>query len=219
MPFAVIAAGAPAPAAPLPPRRRARGPWAPSAAGPYKLPREAADRLTAALAGFRNREAAFALAVFLGRFWSAPARLMLGFPIDRRALADHPLLGLSEHQVRAARETLEAIGFITRQDPEDGRHFQRTADGPHRRPTIFRFGADYLPAFATANRRTQTARRPIAPIRPSPTLTKSSRAVASHKQSSGGAVLLMGDQRPPQAEEPESPLEAALARWRKAIEG
>lgn len=212
-------AGAVAPARPLPPTRRSPGPWAPAAAGPYKLPRAAEERLTVALSSYRNREQAYALAVFLGRFWTAPARLELGFPVDRRALADHPLLGLTEHQVRAARDTLEAVGFIARQEPEDGRHYQRSADGPHRRPIIFRFGLDYLPAFATANKRA-AARRPLAQTRPSSTPIRSSSPAVSHKQTLGGAVVLMGEQRRlAEAGAPESALEAALGRLGRAIEG
>lgn len=203
----------------LPPARRPRGPWAPTTTGPYKLPRVVEERLTVALASFRNREQAYALAIFVGRFWTAPARLVLGFPVDRRALADHPLLGLSEHQVRAARDTLEAVGFLARQEPEDGRHYQRTADGPHRRPIIYRFGLDYLPAFATANRRTST-RWPVTTAGRSSVPARSSSPTVSHKQTLGGAVVLMGEKhRLPEADAPESALDAALARWRRAIEG
>src|SRR4051812_30904293 len=76
---------------PGPAPRRSRGlrrPFTPSLpAGPYRLPRDVCDRLAAALAAFRNRDAAFALAVFLGRFWSSPNRLLTAFPIDRRELA------------------------------------------------------------------------------------------------------------------------------------
>ncbi|WP_410824350.1 hypothetical protein [Methylobacterium oryzisoli] len=168
--------------------------------------------------GHRNRDAAYALAVFVARFWSAPARLELGFPVDRRALAEHPLLGLSEHQVRAARDTLEAIGFIARQEPEDGRHYRRTADGPHRKPIIFRFGLDYQAAFVVANKRA-TARRPIAQTRTASTPIKSSSIAVSHKHPEAEAVVLMGGQSLPRAEEPESALEGALARLRKAVEG
>ena len=60
-----------------------------------------------ALASFRNRDAAFALAVFVGRFWSAPGRIEQDFPIDRRALANRPDLGLTEAKVRGAIRTLE----------------------------------------------------------------------------------------------------------------
>src|SRR3954447_20208166 len=73
---------------PAPRRSRSnRQPFTPSSpAGPYRLPHEVCDRLAAALVPFRNRDAAFTLATFLGRFWSTPSRLLTAFPIDRRAL-------------------------------------------------------------------------------------------------------------------------------------
>src|SRR5215218_3998126 len=68
---------------PAPRRSRSnRRPFTPSSAGPYRLPRDVRDRLASALAPFRNRDAAFALAVFLARYWSTPARLLAAFPID-----------------------------------------------------------------------------------------------------------------------------------------
>src|SRR3954447_26114056 len=70
----------------LPSIRRlgSRRPFTPSSAGIYRLPHDVRDRLAAALAPCRNRDAAFALATFLGRFWSTPARLLTSFPIDRQ---------------------------------------------------------------------------------------------------------------------------------------
>ena len=44
-------------------------PYTPSSAGVYRLPHDVRDRLAAALAPYRNRDAAFALATFLARFW------------------------------------------------------------------------------------------------------------------------------------------------------
>jgi len=103
---------------PHPAPRRSRGvrrPFAPlHESGPYRLPYDVRDRLTAALAPFRNREAAFALAVFLGRFWSMPNQLLTAFPIDRRVLADHAALGLTEARVRGAIRVLEEVGFLDR---------------------------------------------------------------------------------------------------------
>src|SRR5215207_10642272 len=90
----------PLPRQPASRRRNARRPYTPSSAGVYRLPHDVRDRLAAALAPYRNRDAAFALATFLGRFWSMPARLLTAFPIDRRELADHAALGLTEARVR-----------------------------------------------------------------------------------------------------------------------
>src|SRR4051795_2221300 len=101
---------------PAPRRSRSnRRPFTPSlSAGPYHLPHDVRDRLTADLAPYRNRDAAFALAVFLGRFWSTPARLLTAFPIDRRELADPAALGLTEARVPGAIRTLEEVGFLDR---------------------------------------------------------------------------------------------------------
>src|SRR3954454_18053930 len=88
-------------ARPLASRRRSvRAPFRPTIGeGHYRLPGGIADRLTAALAPFRNREAAFTLALFLARFWSVPGRVSGAFPIDRRALSDHAGLELTEARV------------------------------------------------------------------------------------------------------------------------
>src|SRR3954451_5037099 len=101
---------------PRPPSGRRRGcrrPFAPSRAGVYRLPHDVHDRLAAALAPYRNRDAAFALATFLGRFWSTPARLLAAVPIDRRELGEHAGLGLTEARVRGAIRALEEVGFLS----------------------------------------------------------------------------------------------------------
>src|SRR3954467_1821855 len=103
---------------PRPARARVRSlrrPFTPSCtAGPYRLPHEGGDRLVSALAPARNRDAALALAVFLGRFWSTPNRLVSAFPIDRRELAGRADLGLTEAQVRGAIRALGEAGFLDR---------------------------------------------------------------------------------------------------------
>src|SRR3954452_18887805 len=169
-------------------RPRLRGlssPFLPAeGASPYRLPREVSDRLAIALMPARNREAAFALARFLARFWSTPSRLLTAFPIDRRALANRPDLGLTEAQVRGAVRALENVGFLDRALPEKGSAYR--AVGPagelHRKPVLFRFGGEYAPLFVAANNRATAAHggqeRARRQIRPAPASRPSARAVA-----------------------------------------
>ena len=112
----------------------------------YRLPHDIRDRLAASLAPFRNREAAFALAVFLARFWSVPGRVSGSFPIDRRALTDHQDLQLTEARVRGAIKTLEAVGFLERAIPATGSQYKQVGEGLHRKPILFVFGSEYGPA-------------------------------------------------------------------------
>src|SRR4051812_47210967 len=145
---------------PRPPSTRRRGsrrPFAPSQGGMYRLPHDVRDRLASALAPCRNRDAAFALAVFLGRFWSTPARLLAAFPIDRRELAAHAVLGLTEARVRGAIRALEEVGFLDRALASGSTH-RPTPDGLHRKPILFMFGSGYGPLFSAANRRAAAAR-------------------------------------------------------------
>src|SRR3954467_12393615 len=149
---------------PRPARARVRSlrrPFTPSKnAGPYRLPHDVWDRLVSGLAPARNRDAALALARFLARFWSTPSRLLTAFPIDRRALANRPDLGLTEAQVRGAVRALENVGFLDRALPEKGSAYR--AVGPagelNRKPVLFRFGGEYAPFFAAANNRAAAAR-------------------------------------------------------------
>ncbi len=139
--------------------RSVRRPFRPSAGeGGYRLPHDVRDRLSAALAPFRNREAAFALATFLARFWSVPGRVASAFPIDRRELAGRPDLGLTEKRVRSAITTLEAVGFLERAIPPSGSRYKATEDGLHRKPILYVFGSEYGSAFVLANKRAQAAR-------------------------------------------------------------
>src|SRR3954466_6163620 len=146
---------------PHPALRRSRSnrrPFTPSPpASPYRLPRDMRDHLAADLRPFRNRDAAFALATFLGRFWSTPNRLLTAFPIDRRELADHAALVLTEARVRGAIRTLEEVEFLDRAIASGSTH-KPTPEGLHRKPVLFLFGSDYGPLFGTANKRAVAAR-------------------------------------------------------------
>src|SRR3954453_22665982 len=191
---------------PAPRRSRSnRRPFTPSpCSGPYRLPHDVRDRLTAALAPYRNRDAAFALAVFLGRFWSTPARLLAAFPIDRRELADHAALGLSEARVRGAIRTLEDVGFLDRALASGSTH-RPTPDGLHRKPVLFMFGAEYGPLFSAANRRAAAARErrsgsprtftPAKPSRPSTGILMARPLKSPKNKDSEAAKVLMGEIR------------------------
>src|SRR4051812_47528517 len=220
------------PLASKPRLRSARRPCRPSPdTGPYRLPHDVQDRLSAALACYRNRDAAFALAVFIGRFWSAPGRIEQAFPIDRRALANHPDLGLTEAKIRGATRTLERTGFLDRVEPDRGSRYQRTDTGDlHRKPVCFRLGLSYRASFEIANKRAQKrrerrglARRVIAPaqgLRPSLASAKAKGLKSPKSISEAETKVLMGEIRsspPPTSLNPK--LEAALERWKKAAEG
>src|SRR3954454_17737166 len=166
---------------PRPARARVRGlrrPFTPSRnAGPYCLPHEVWDRLVSALAPARNRDAALALAVFLGRFWSTPNRITSAFPIDRRELADRADLGLTEAQVRGAIRALEEAGFLDRAISGKGSHHRMTGAGElHRKPVLFQFGSDYASSFSRANQRAQKARGRHSQVRQALLPTMASRA-------------------------------------------
>jgi hypothetical protein len=155
--------------------RSVRRPFKPSAGeGAYRLPREILDLLGRDLAPFRNRDAALSLATFLARYHSNPTRLLVSFVIDRRVLSAHEDLDLTEARVRGAIQTLEAVGYLERAIPPSGSRYKATADGLHRKPIAFVFGAEFAPLFAAANKRARRAkgavphaRRPLVPMRSS----------------------------------------------------
>lgn len=201
--------------------------------GPYRLPHSIRDRLTAALKPYRNRDAAFALAVFLARFWSTPSRIIDAFPVDRRELADRPDLGLTEDKVRGAIRVLEEIGFLDRV-VVSGSHYKATEDGLRRKPILFMFGSDYAPAFIAANRRAAAARgghsgerREIAVSaarRPSTALPVGLAPKSPKNRNEAESSVLMGEVRtgkpiglPPKAFVPDPKLEAALENLKRAI--
>jgi len=191
------------------------------------------DRLTAALAPFRNRESAFALATFLARFWSVPTRVALAFPIDRRELARHEGLALTEARVRGAIQTLEAIGYLERALAPSGSRYKATEDGLHRKPILFVFGSEYGSAFVLANKRAQAARggdrharrsiTPAASSRPSPALLEASRLKGPKSRIQAEPKVIMGplvkeSGLPAQPSAP-SALELALQRLSEGVFG
>src|SRR4051794_35269541 len=221
------------PLAAKPRLRSARRPFHPSTdTGPYRLPHDVRDRLSAALACYRNRDAAFTLAVFIGRFWSAPGRIERAFPIDRRELAEHAELDLTEARVRGAIRTLEEVEFLERAIASGSTH-RPTPDGLHRKPLLFMFGGDYGPLFSTANRRAHAARERRSGSRrwfDLPARERQSTAgrpvrLTSSPKSKGSEAdkVIMGEitvrgPRPPKLSLQKSALEAALDRWRLAFE-
>ena len=221
---------------PHPARRRSRSnrrPFTPlPLAGPYRLPHDVRDRLTAALVPYRNRDAAFALATFLGRFWSTPRRLLMAFPIDRRELADHAALGLTEARVRGAIRTLEEVGFLDRTVASGSTH-RPTPDGLHRKPVLFLFGSEYGVLFGKANKRAAAARErrsgarrtstPPKLSRPSTGLLPARLLNSPKNKDSEAEKVIMGEitirtLHPPEVLLQNSALDAALDRWKLAFE-
>ena len=208
-------------------QRELRSAFHPPAArsGGYTLPKAAQDRLTTSLRGFRNREAAFALAVFLARYWSAPGRIELAFTVDRRALNEHGELGLSEARVRGALRTLDRVGYLDRELVKGSPYKPRgRMDEWRRKPILFVFGPDFREIFRKGHAGAARARiaarpvppdhirRPIAPVSsPITSEAQSSVHVGEIRREAAGATRRtcpLG---------PASPaLEAALARFNDA---
>ena len=120
--------------------------------GRYRLPRPVLDRLLGEAAPLRNGEAVVLLATFVARFQTGPRCLGRSFPLDRRVLAAHPALGLSEARVRGALAALVALGFLEAEEAAPGRRYQRTVEGLHRRAVLYRVAPAYAELFTAANR-------------------------------------------------------------------
>ena len=214
--------------------RSVRRPFRPSRGeGAYRLPHDVRNRLASALAPFRNREAAFALATFLARFHSHPDRLLHAFAIDRRALVGHADLDLTEARIRRAITTLEAVGFLDRAIPPSSSRYKATEDGLHRKPIQFTFGSEYGLLFSKANQRARrsrgadpAARRALAPSsnpRPAaglpralqmpPLKSPKNKSEADTQVYLGHLVREIGLPEPSAS----TPLEAALDRLRRAV--
>jgi hypothetical protein len=216
--------------------RRMRRPFTPTqeGRGAYRLPHDVRDRLASALAPFRNRDAAWELAVFLARYWSVPGRIVGSFAIDRRALAEHPELNLTEKRIRSAIRTLEEVGFLDRDIAPSGSKYKATEDGLHRKPIQFVFGAEYASAFLAANKRAAAAcgrlsrdRRAISPsstLRPSTVNSEASILKGPKSRNPSERLVNLGplvkeSGLPPKTFEPNSKLEAALERLRQGVIG
>ena len=138
---------------PRPRLRSCRRPFSPSpTSGRYRLPRPVLDRLLGEAAPLRNGEAVVLLATFVARFQTGPRCLGRSFPLDRRVLAAHPALGLSEARVRGALAALVALGFLEAEEAAPGRRYQRTVEGLHRRAVLYRVAPIYRELFTAANR-------------------------------------------------------------------
>jgi hypothetical protein len=172
--------------------------------------------------------------VFIARFHSAPDRVVEGFPLDRRALAEHSELDLTEARVRSAIRVLEEIGFLDRA-VTSGSKYKPTEDGLQRKPIWYEFGSDYAPLFISANARAARARgglsgarRPVTPetVRRASTPLPGASALNSPKDKSVAFPnLSLGDLRKPdktsgilpKASELNPALESALERLLQGI--
>jgi len=180
-----------------------------------------------------SRDAELSLATFLARLWTAPNRLGLAFPIDRRALAGHRDLELSEARIRGAICLLEEVGLLEREETFPGAKFQRTAEGLHRRPILFRFGPDFLELFRSARRSLPGHTKPRERRNPTPARTfagsgntiSATPAKSPKSTSDVPTILPMGEVRRlsrenlPPRDQPrsDSRLEAALKRLGEAV--
>ena len=147
--------------------------------------------------------------------------------MDRVALADHAGHGLTESRVRGALAALEAVGFLVR-EAVVGSAYRPTEAGLRRKPVLWRIAPEFYALFEKANaaaKRAQgagkTDRRPVTlATAPRPSTLAVSRPTAqpraySPKETPRSGSVPLGDQ--PIAN-PNTGLEAALARLRSAVE-
>ena len=139
------------------------------AASPYRLNKNVRRAAIAVLRHFPSRESAYRLLTFLGRFQAHPENLGRLFPVDRRALANHEALGLSENQVRGGLKVLEKAGVLIRAYKERKHVYQRTAEGLRRTPNHFSFSPLFHSLFVALNRwkslrDRKSQSRPIQPV-------------------------------------------------------
>lgn len=119
---------------------------------PFRLPKSVRRAVCVALSPYRSRDTAFRLLSFLARFWTHPTRLERSWPVDRRGLANHRLLGLTEGEVRGALRTLEKAGVVVREPMERRHAYRPTEQGLRRSPILWRFAVPFLTMFRTVNR-------------------------------------------------------------------
>lgn len=184
---------------------------------PFRLPKSVRKAACVALSPYRSRDAAFRLLSFLARFWTHPTRLDRSWPVDRRGLANHRLLGLTEGEVRGALRTLEKAGVVVREPMERRHAYRPTEQGLRRSPIMWRFAVPFLTMFRMVNRwkaiRDQRVERQ-GKGEPSQPKHKSSENLTP-KVMLTGLVERVSDKAA--IADPTSPLEMALASWGRAI--
>lgn len=187
---------------------------------PYRLSKMARRAASAALGPYRSRETAYRLLSFLARMWTHPERIGRSWPVDRRALASHSLLGLTEGEVRGALRVLEMAGVVVREPMAKRDVYRPTADGLRRTPIAYRFAPLFLSLFQAANRWKAIRERQKAHLVMRATATDPK---ANNSYSSWAKPLFMGsEKKAPEGRvlaDPGSPLESALSKLREAILG
>ncbi|WP_457094518.1 hypothetical protein [Microvirga sp. P5_D2] len=151
------------------------------------------------------------------------------FHIDRRALAEHGELDLTEKRIRSAIRVLEEVGFLDRA-VTSGSRYKPTEEGLRRKPIRFQFGGEYAPLFIAANRGAAAARERLFASRQPQTPVSRHRASTgflepfakgpkskSEAERSVNLGPLVKSGLPPVAFEPNSKLESALGRLLEGI--